>query len=84
MAKRRALITGVNGQDGSYLAEWLLAHDYQVFGTDKSPQPAYLARTCKLEEMLVADLSEPDALGRLEFSSVGIANEIQAWQVSTC
>ena len=32
MAKKRALITGVNGQDGSYLAERLLAEDYEVFG----------------------------------------------------
>ncbi|NDJ62321.1 MAG: GDP-mannose 4,6-dehydratase [Chloroflexi bacterium] len=31
MAKR-ALITGITGQDGSYLAEHLLAHDYDVFG----------------------------------------------------
>jgi GDPmannose 4,6-dehydratase len=30
--KKRALITGINGQDGSYLAEHLLEHDYQVHG----------------------------------------------------
>ncbi|MFI5075689.1 MAG: GDP-mannose 4,6-dehydratase [Vicinamibacteria bacterium] len=30
--KRRALITGITGQDGSYLAEWLLEKDYEVFG----------------------------------------------------
>jgi GDPmannose 4,6-dehydratase len=29
---RRALITGITGQDGSYLAELLLEHGYQVFG----------------------------------------------------
>jgi GDPmannose 4,6-dehydratase len=29
---RRALITGVTGQDGSYLAEFLLEQDYEVFG----------------------------------------------------
>ena len=29
---KRALITGVTGQDGSYLAEWLLAKDYTVHG----------------------------------------------------
>ena len=28
----RALITGVNGQDGSYLAEWLLGQGYEVIG----------------------------------------------------
>ncbi len=30
--KKRALITGITGQDGSYLAEFLLAQDYEVFG----------------------------------------------------
>jgi GDPmannose 4,6-dehydratase len=29
---RRALITGITGQDGSYLAEFLLAKDYEVHG----------------------------------------------------
>lgn len=29
---RRALITGITGQDGSYLAEFLLARDYEVHG----------------------------------------------------
>jgi GDPmannose 4,6-dehydratase len=32
VAGRRALITGITGQDGSYLAELLLAKDYEVFG----------------------------------------------------
>lgn len=31
MAKR-ALVTGITGQDGSYLTEWLLAHGYEVHG----------------------------------------------------
>lgn len=30
---RRALVTGIGGQDGSYLAELLLGHGYEVFGT---------------------------------------------------
>jgi GDPmannose 4,6-dehydratase len=32
MNKKKALITGVTGQDGSYLAEFLLDKDYQVYG----------------------------------------------------
>ena len=28
--KRKALITGINGQDGSYLAELLLEKGYEV------------------------------------------------------
>jgi GDPmannose 4,6-dehydratase len=31
--KKRALITGVTGQDGAYLAKFLLEKGYQVFGT---------------------------------------------------
>ena len=29
---KKALITGINGQDGSYLAEFLLEKGYKVFG----------------------------------------------------
>jgi len=32
MTRRVALITGITGQDGSYLAEFLLAKDYEVHG----------------------------------------------------
>ena len=33
MSARRALITGITGQDGSYLAELLLDKGYEVFGS---------------------------------------------------
>ena len=32
MSVRRALITGITGQDGSYLADWLLDQGYEVHG----------------------------------------------------
>jgi len=32
MTKKIAVITGINGQDGSYLAELLLSKNYQIFG----------------------------------------------------
>ena len=32
MVKKRALITGINGQDGSYLTEFLLSKNYEVHG----------------------------------------------------
>jgi GDPmannose 4,6-dehydratase len=42
MAARRALITGVSGQDGSYLAELLLGKGYEVFGIVRgSPTGVY-------------------------------------------
>ena len=36
--KKTALITGVTGQDGSYLAEFLLKRKYKVIGTTKNIQ----------------------------------------------
>ena len=42
MAKRRALITGIGGQDGSYLAELLLEQDYEVYGiVRRAPSERY-------------------------------------------
>jgi GDPmannose 4,6-dehydratase len=35
MSARTALITGISGQDGSYLAELLLEHSYRVCGTTR-------------------------------------------------
>ena len=32
---KKALITGVSGQDGAYLAKWLLEHNYEVYGTNR-------------------------------------------------
>jgi GDPmannose 4,6-dehydratase len=42
MAAPRALITGISGQDGSYLAEFLLGKGYEVFGIVRgSPTARY-------------------------------------------
>ena len=35
MVSKKALITGINGQDGSYLAEFLLEKGYEIIGTLK-------------------------------------------------
>ena len=35
MKKKIALITGITGQDGSYLAELLLKKKYKVFGVKR-------------------------------------------------
>jgi GDPmannose 4,6-dehydratase len=42
---RRALITGVGGQDGSYLAEELFGHGYEVFGAVLGSPDDYEALT---------------------------------------
>jgi len=38
MNKKKALINGVSGQDGSYLARLLLAKGYKVYGTSRDAQ----------------------------------------------
>ena len=37
---KRAIITGITGQDGSYLAELLLGKGYEVFGVVRLPERA--------------------------------------------
>ncbi|MDP2390882.1 MAG: GDP-mannose 4,6-dehydratase, partial [Acidobacteriota bacterium] len=39
-AKKRALITGITGQDGSYLAELLLEKGYSVVGMTRRSSTA--------------------------------------------
>ena len=45
---RRAFITGITGQDGQHLAEFLHSQDYEVFGMVKgqnNPQGRDVARS---------------------------------------
>ena len=46
--KRTALICGVSGQDGSYLADLLLKKDYEVFGTSRDVQGSSFGNLQKL------------------------------------
>jgi GDPmannose 4,6-dehydratase len=61
----RALITGITGQDGSYLAELLLEKDYEVFGmvrrasTESSERIEHLAGRVNLVQ---GDLLDPASL----------------------
>jgi GDPmannose 4,6-dehydratase len=41
---KRALVTGITGQDGSYLAELLLRKGYEVFGLVRRASTEHLAR----------------------------------------
>ena len=49
----RALITGVTGQDGSYLAELLLGKGYVVFGLVRRTSTRNIER---IEHIVSADL----------------------------
>ena len=46
--ERRALITGITGQDGSYLAEFLLDRGYEVHGIIRR---ASTFNTCRIDHL---------------------------------
>ena len=52
MAKRRALITGVTGQDGSYLAELLLQQDYEVVGMVRRSSTVSFERIAHIQDQI--------------------------------
>ncbi|HEV7943591.1 MAG TPA: GDP-mannose 4,6-dehydratase [Solirubrobacteraceae bacterium] len=65
MGARRALITGITGQDGSFLAELLLAKGYSVIGTirGRASDPLGCSEHLRGEVSLVAaDLEQPQSL----------------------
>lgn len=65
--KKRALITGINGMDGSHLADFLLEKDYEVFGLERrkanyySPNIEHLINKISL---IKGDLSDQNSLLR--------------------
>jgi GDPmannose 4,6-dehydratase len=63
-ASSSALITGITGQDGSFLAELLLAREYRVVGITRDPS-AQLGCSEHLRdriELLAGDLLRPETL----------------------
>jgi GDPmannose 4,6-dehydratase len=52
MAKKRALITGITGQDGSYLAEFLLDRDYDVLGMVRRSSTVTFERIAHLQDQI--------------------------------
>jgi len=49
---KRALITGITGQDGSYLAEWLLDHDYEVLGMVRRSSTVNFERIAHIQDRI--------------------------------
>jgi len=65
MSGRRALITGITGQDGSYLAELLLDKGYEVFGMTRRASTENLERIDHLLDkvtLIQGDLLDPHSL----------------------
>ena len=65
MSKKRALITGVTGQDGSYLAEFLLEQGYDVFGMVRRTSTINFERIIDIQDKICivqGDLLDPSSL----------------------
>ncbi len=66
--KKRALITGVTGQDGSYLSELLLANDYEVHGVVRRSSTENFERIGHLSGKI--QLHQADLLDQLSIIDV--------------
>ena len=65
MKKKKAIITGITGQDGSYLAEFLLEQGYEVYGLIRRSSTLPFERIAHIQndiELLHADLSDQGSL----------------------
>ncbi len=77
MTQRRALITGITGQDGSYLAEFLLEKGYAVYGMVRRASSDHFARIAHLQNRI--QLREGDLLDQL--SLITLLHETEPHEV---
>src|ERR1700719_963747 len=75
MASKTALITGITGQDGSYLAEFLLSKGYEVHGIKRRSSSFNTGRL----DRLYRDWHESDSRLKLHFADLSDASSL--WQV---
>ncbi len=68
MTKKRALITGITGQDGSYLAELLLAKGYEVHGMVRRSSEEKFERIAHIRERI--QLHQGDLLDQFSIASL--------------
>ena len=62
---KKALITGITGQDGSYLAEFLLKKDYEVFGMVRRSSTVTYERISHIQDrvkLIQGDLLDQNSL----------------------
>ena len=79
--KKKAFITGITGQDGSYLAELLLRKGYEVHGLVRRSSVCNLGRIQHLKEIVLhqGDMGDGSSLKRI-IGSVCF-DEIYIWRV---
>ena len=67
MKQKKALVTGINGMDGSHLADFLLEKGYQVYGMERRSSSKNRVNTKHLEGQIIfltGDLSDQNSLLR--------------------
>jgi GDPmannose 4,6-dehydratase len=69
---KRALITGITGQDGSYLAELLLSKGYEVHGIIRRSSTF---NTSRIDHIYV-DPHDPDARLFLQYGDLSDSEQI--------
>jgi len=69
---KRALVTGITGQDGSYLAELLLAKGYEVFGMVRRASSFNTGRI----DHIYQDPHEPDVRLRLVYGDLSDGSSV--------
>src|SRR5262245_53226383 len=74
---KRALITGITGQDGSYLADWLLTQDYEVHGMVRRSSTENFERIHHLGDRI--QLHQADLLDQL--SIISLLKQVQPLEV---
>ncbi|RCN59267.1 GDP-mannose 4,6-dehydratase [Acidiferrobacter thiooxydans] len=67
MTQKRALICGVTGQDGAYLAQLLLGKGYQVWGTSRK---GHTARIANLATLGIADQVQIESMVLVDPQSI--------------
>lgn len=77
MNKKVALITGVTGQDGSYLAEFLLEQGYKVYGMVRRSSVEKYDRISHIRDRI--ELVQGDLLD--QFSLINILKQVQPTEV---
>src|SRR4030067_1913702 len=70
--EKKALITGITGQDGSYLAEFLLSKGYEVHGIIRM---ASTFNTCRIDHIYM-DPHEPNARLFLHYGDLSDSEQI--------
>ena len=77
MKKKVALITGITGQDGSYLAELLLKKNYKVHGIIRKSSSF---NTKRIDPAI--DLGIDDKFASIETLQINFTNDIAKYYVN--